>query len=62
MSFILPYVSLGEVKPAGVILPQAPADIPVFLFCSSKGTNFVPNGLGSQQQVLAGKLRAQVAR
>lgn len=53
MSFILPYVSLGEVKPAGVILPQAPADIPVFLFCSSKGTNFVPNGLGSQQQVLA---------
>lgn len=49
-NFVLPYAQLTEVRPQGAILPQAPADIPVFLFCSSKGTNFQIVQLGSQQQ------------
>jgi hypothetical protein len=53
MSFVLPYVQLTEVKPQGAILPQAPANVPVFLFCSSAGTNFQFVQLGSQQQAAA---------
>lgn len=50
MSFTLPFVQLSEVPPAGAILQQAPADVPCFIFCSSKGTNNQLVPLGSQQQ------------
>ena len=50
MSFTLPFVQLTEFQPQGAILPQAPADVPVFIFCSSAGTNFQVVQKGSQQQ------------
>lgn len=52
-NFALPYATLTELPPQGALLPIAPADIPVFLFCSSTGTPFTVTSLGSQQQAAA---------